>query len=510
MKRLLFVLIFFMLAISTASAQGIITYGTATVSTLSAENPIAIFTFQGAEDDQVTIQAIAITPGLNLSVTLQSGAEILATNDNDPYTAGATDARVDARLPAANAYLILVSSVGGQTGDYLLKLTGQAQAAKTVVTGSPADINVLAGTTTYYSFTADPVTSTTASLSTTTPNFEFVAILRNDAGQVVSASTGTAATMTVPAGDGTYEIAISSPSSTAEGVVNVVLALGDAPVASPPDQPAPTQPAPDPLVTEEVQPPPADGACVVSTTGGVNIRQGPGTEYNIVGQMTPGQNYTVTGIYQGWYTIDVPGLGTGWVAGSVVQTGGNCANVPPASPPANNNVQQPTATYTQPAQNNQPTATYTPSYTPTTANVQQPTATYTPSYTPTTPAPQIAPQDANKALTIPLDNTASVLDFVSYPEGDTEDRVSYDVSGMNNNVAFSGGQARLVISVSCFGTGTEHITFFTGGQTYSCGDTVVDRTVTADSRTGSVLITAVGGEGTYVQWVLTGTATRTN
>ncbi|MEO0565445.1 MAG: hypothetical protein AAF125_25280, partial [Chloroflexota bacterium] len=160
----------------------------------------------------------------------------------------------------------------------------------------------------------------------------------------------------------------------------------------------------------------------------------------------------------------------------------------------------------------QPTATHTPTYTPTTPG-DQPTATFTPSYTPTTPpAAQLAPEDArsNSPLTIPLDSTASTLDFVSYPGGDTEDRVSYSVTGMNNNVAITGGRARLVISATCFGEHTEQILFFTGGPTYTCGQTLVDREVTADSDTGSVVITAVGGEGTYVQWVLTGTATRTN
>ena len=72
------------------------------------------------------------------------------------------------------------------------------------------------------------------------------------------------------------------------------------------------------------------------------------------------------------------------------------------------------------------------------------------------------------------------------------------------------GVARLVISASCFGENTNQIQFFTGGQTFSCGQTLVDREVTYDSRTGQVTITAVGGTGTYVQWVLTGTATRVN
>jgi hypothetical protein len=113
-------------------------------------------------------------------------------------------------------------------------------------------------------------------------------------------------------------------------------------------------------------------------------------------------------------------------------------------------------------------------------------------------------------LKIALDSTTSVTDFVSYPDGDSEDRVTFEITGMNQTPSFSGGQARLIITASCFGTGTQDITFFTGGQNYSCGQTLVDQVVTADSDTGSITINAVSGQCTYVQWVLTGTATRTN
>jgi hypothetical protein len=213
----------------------------------------------------------------------------------------------------------------------------------------------------------------------------------------------------------------------------------------------------------------------------------------------------------------------------VVFTTGDCSGVPTVEGPA---VQPPieteevgapvqatptyTPTATPPTQNQQgPTATYTPSYTPpaTTAQQQQPTATYTPSYTPTTPpAAQVAPEDArfNNPLTIALDSTASVLDFVSYPGGDREDMVRWDITGMNQTSSLSGGRARLVLAVSCFGQNTNQVTFFTGGQTYSCGQTVFDQEVTFNSKTGTLTITAVGGQNTYVQWVLTGTATRVN
>jgi cysteine-rich repeat protein len=128
------------------------------------------------------------------------------------------------------------------------------------------------------------------------------------------------------------------------------------------------------------------------------------------------------------------------------------------------------------------------------------------------PQNQEAPPDANfnSPLNIPLDSTASVTDFVSYPGGDHQDKVRWDIIGMNPNSSLSGGRARLTIAVSCFGSGIPNVQFFTGGQTFSCGQTIVDREVTYDSRTGQVTITAVGGANTYVQWVLTGTATRVN
>ncbi|MBN1564858.1 MAG: SH3 domain-containing protein [Anaerolineae bacterium] len=301
--------------------------------------------------------------------------------------------------------------------------------------------------------------------------------------------------------------------------------------------------------------PPTEVTCQMVFAGQVNVRSGPGLQYTPpIGQIQAGTVLPVTG-HNGnfnWYQV-IFADGVGWVAGTIEATTlqGQCTALPvvtvpppgsasatPAasatvlatvaatptvgpSPTATATVSGPTATATATVQGPvnptatvqgpvNPTATFTPSFTPTTL---PPTATFTPSYTPTTPpAAQVAPEDArfNNPLTIQLDNTTSVLDFVSYPGGDREDRVRWDITGMNSNSAMSGGRARLVISASCFGTNTDQIQFFTGGQTFSCGQTLVDQEVTFNSKTGSVVITAVGGEGTYVQWVLTGTATRVN
>jgi hypothetical protein len=296
--------------------------------------------------------------------------------------------------------------------------------------------------------------------------------------------------------------------------------------------------------------PAAGTLCVVYVVSPVNVRPGPGVAYAPQAVAPAGATLPATG-HNGdysWYQVAYNGQ-LGWVSLGIAatQAQGNCSALPVASyaPPTGaahtaTPIYTPTTSYTLTSTvtpyvaSLTPTVTYTPggptltyTYTP-----PPPTATYTPSYTPpaptatythtpspspsathtaTVPAP-VAPPDANfnSPLNIPLDSTVSSTDFVSYPNGDTEDRVRWDITGMNPNSALSGGRARLIISASCFGTGTQHIQFFVGGQTRSCGQTLVDQEVTYDSRTGQVTITAVGGAATYVQWVLTGSATRLN
>jgi hypothetical protein len=218
------------------------------------------------------------------------------------------------------------------------------------------------------------------------------------------------------------------------------------------------------------------------------------------GQMPITPTYTPTGTPTGMVT-EMPTVTPSVTLETLVET-----ETPTYTPTP---TEEATATYT-PSPTYTPTEEYTPTYTPT--PTEEPTATYTPTPTATVQQCPVAPPDANfnSPLDIALDSTTSVTDFVSYPDGDTEDRVRFSVTGMNPNTVLPGGRARLIISVSCFGTGINDVQFFTGGQTYSCGQTLVDKEVTADSDTGTVTITAVGGQCSYVQWVLTGTATRVN
>jgi len=117
----------------------------------------------------------------------------------------------------------------------------------------------------------------------------------------------------------------------------------------------------------------------------------------------------------------------------------------------------------------------------------------------------VAPPDEDYRLTVVADggDEVSLTDAVSYPAGDTQDSVSYSVDRR-----FALGQ--LEIRAFCDGEGEENIEFFhsLGGETFNCdptGTLVVDRLVGPDiPGSGTITITALGGENTFVTWILEG------
>jgi len=104
------------------------------------------------------------------------------------------------------------------------------------------------------------------------------------------------------------------------------------------------------------------------------------------------------------------------------------------------------------------------------------------------------------------DGEVSVTDVVSYSQGDTEDEVFYRV---DNRTALG----QLEIRAFCVGEGVDNIEFFHsyGGETFNCDPTgvlVVDRLVGEDiPGFGSVTISAINGEDTFVTWILEGSVT---
>ncbi len=70
------------------------------------------------------------------------------------------------------------------------------------------------------------------------------------------------------------------------------------------------------------------GAPTVTTGQIVNVREGPGTAYSVLGQITPGNNYDVVGKNEAgdWWQIDT-GSGNGWVINQLVDASGPADSV---------------------------------------------------------------------------------------------------------------------------------------------------------------------------------------
>ncbi len=532
-RRFMFIMILAALILipsSVVAAQGqVLNYGAALIYSTSAESPFGFFSFEGQENDVITIQVMSLTPGYTPTVSVNDPTQQqVAVSSPDPLSPGLV--RVTAQLESSGFYTILVGGAAAGIGQFSMRLDGIPGTVVETVSDDPL---ALTSSPLIIPVEADPDTAQQLTISATPEEVAFSAVLRNEDGQVMNTANGSGespAMMTIPAGDMSYTLEVYAVDPAAGGEVTISLSpLGDTP-----DTDTTTATAtPIPSEPTEVA---ADACQVTSPGNNINVRSGPSTDYAVIASLAAGESFPVLGENSGWYAIQLPDGTIGWAFSGVVQTTGDCSNVAfyeftgESAPPPQTTEEagesgqtgQATATYTPTATTSSqsspatPTSTATsgsqpPQATPTSTNTSQPTATYTPSYTPTTePAAQVAPEDSNYAFVMELDTTSSLLDFVSYPNGDTEDRVSYRVTGLNPSVAFSGGRAQLTITISCFGTNTDQIEVFADGRTYGCGDTVVDRIVNFDSNSGGVRITAIGGEGTYVQWVLTGTVTRLN
>ncbi len=514
--KILILLSLCLLFVSPVLGQAnVLNYGDNVVGSISADTPLAFYTFSGAAGDLVTIQVIGVTPGLDPAVSLNApNQQQLASNDNDPASFGQTDAGISYNLPQNGVYTVLVSSVTGAPGDFLIRLSGRQPTGAPALSEAPTTTDIQpGGQAVFFTFEANPTAAQSLNISSTPADFAFRVVVYNPEGQIIARLTGTGQMgLTLPSGTGIYTVEVSATDPTSTGQISVNLGTPPA---------APAGPAGPAATLDQADQPPAapdqTGAdvCTVSVPGSnaVNVRSGPGTEFNVVTQLLPGQNLVVAGTANNWYLVNLSGGGQGWVSRDVVAESGPCAAVPTVDAPQPV-VPAQTEEAAPPPQQDAPPVMPTSTPIPAVPDQQQDQAPPLPDQQAPTATPvqevQTAPEDArfNSPLNIALDSTASVTDYVSYPGGDREDRIRWDITGMNPNSVLPGGRAKLVLSVSCFGSGTENIEFFTGGQTYSCGQTIVDKEVTYDSRTGSVTITAVGGDSTYVQWVITGTATR--
>lgn len=518
---LFLVIVFSVLAVSV-SAQGVasLTYGASATGTLSPESPLSLYVFSGNAGDFISAEVLGLEPGMTPTLSLLAPSQQPLNNGAlEQLAAGSRTASVSRTLPGPGTYTLLV---GGTSGQYLIRLNGTPAPASMTPVTVPGSLNLTLNAdlteqvVSVSNAAAGPVALSVAGGSATAP-FSFSAY-NADGVQVAHLSAAAEnACVSLPGGSGNLLVLLKGANNGQP--LNVTLSVSEGSCSSQSGSPPPVQQPQQPQQPSGQQ----SATCSASSGSNVNVRSGPGTNYNVITQLQGGQQVPVVGASDGgWVVVNLNGV-DGFVSLSVIGTFGNCNSLPyvpappagqqpqqpqqPAAPTATQVQQQPppTATQAQDQQQEPPTATQQQQQPPPTATATEPPP---PTATPTT-AVQEAPPDSNYALNVQLDGNASASDYVSYPGGDTEDVVSYRVSGLNPSVAFSGGQADLTFSFSCFGTGTQYISFIVDGQTKSCGQSHVRR-VNFDSNTGGVRIRATGGEGTYVQWVVQATAPRTN
>lgn len=475
-----------------ANAQGgtELLEGIPVVGTISAEAPAAIYTLNAAQGVLLSVQVVGLSDGMGPELSLLSTTQQpLATSDYDPLGMG-NDARLTYVVQEGGPHFVLVA---GTPGSFVIRYsTIQPQAVTPLLPGVPATEEYVGGSPRAYSFTVDA--SQGVSLIVATPpgtSLPFAARVYDADGQPVGALFGDAqdtASLLIPPGFGNYTVVVSALGAEARGQIMVSVSIGIG--GSTPLGPTATPVSGGNTGTQCLATP-------QRTDIAVNLRGGPDTSFPVVGSIPAGGSFPIIARDPSgaWYGGRLPSGQVAWVFSGVVSLSGPCQQLQVFATYA------PSATYTV-----TPTGTGTPT---TTVTATTTSATATPTVT-TTATQQVAPPDTdlNDPLNIALGASVSVTEYVSYPDGDTTDQVQYEVTGMSTDPATSDGKARLVIQATCTGSGTDQVTFYVGGLTYGCGQTIVDQEVTYETRYGLVVINAIGGQGTYVQWTLTGTATR--
>ncbi|MFN8452124.1 MAG: SH3 domain-containing protein [Anaerolineae bacterium] len=348
------------------------------------------FTLAVAAPQSVNIQVLAISLGFAPTFRVIDPGGIVVLDAANPGTQ--TVAQGSPNLSSPGAYTIEVFSANNTIGQFLISVQPGAPLAppQPLTPGQPVNGTVNSQTTRQaYSFAGlsnDVLLLTVRGTDTTIG--PVVALRDADTGETLSLSSASliGASLRFPMIVRNYLLEVTHAGGTTPESFTICLSTesGSAvcpgapapqvvqPTAIPPIQTvevvAPTQP-PTSLFTPTFAPVGIDpfGPCMVASARGVpiNVRSGPGLNYNVVGQLPPNATGLVLGRLadNSWFQVSVNGL-IGWVSGTVVITGGNCAGV--------SVIVLPTATYT-----------YTPTNTTTVEPTFTPTATLTPSITPT-------------------------------------------------------------------------------------------------------------------------------
>lgn len=492
-KHLIRIVLLFILMLglmSIVQAQNTISYGSTTNAQLTADVPQVFYTFSGTTGNIVTIYALGWSEGFQPTISLLSSTgQPLAFSNEDPLTPISNDARITLRLPSDGVYSLLVSSENNTTGTFTLSLYRTAPVISTVLSDS-VTLNIPAGAPELrYSINADANTVTNLTIRSLSPDFDFRASLSNPDGDIIAVIVGglDAVTLTIPAGEGTYELVVAAADAQIGGEIEISFSgSSSSDTSSPTSAPQATEPS---VVTDP-------NACVV-TGENVNVRSGPSTEYPSIGALNSSNQLIASGQNNGWYSGDYNGQ-TGWVFSGVVNTTGSCNGLAfVEAPPV------PTAAPENAITTEEATATEETTATEEATATEESTATE--ETTVTEEVQQTAPEDSNISSTynIKSDSGQTVSSSISYPNGDTSDAVNYTITGYDSVTQ----RAELRWTLFCNGD-TAGVEFLRGNRVVGGCNSSYTEFINAGNGSGGGNASAgfniryTSGSNSYVEWEL--------
>ncbi len=454
-RRLIFLFGIFLLLTGVASAQDSLPLDQLVIGQIAAAGGNATYRISATSGQTLQIEVAEVTTGLAPQFTINNSSGAFVQGIGNPSLE--TGVKAVMTFTQSGEYFVSVSSANGTTGQFVIRISNAvpAPAPVSLPVGQPVNGSLSSSQQIIYAVTSgqsELVLSIEGGVSAT---------LANAAGEIVATIAGglNGGAFYLPANVQTYQLQLSNDSEAA--TINYTVALNPRGATVPAATPTPPTVA-TPGATQISQPVlPTTGDCVIATLRAeyVNVRTGPGTEFERITTIDPQRTYSVVGRTgdSSWYQINY-GSGSGWVAGFVTRRGGDCSNLP---------------------------VTYTP-----------------PTAVPSQPSGQIAGDNEWRGVQLPFEKGFSVGNSgqISYPNGDREDTISYNIIQVPSSIP-SNSQFRY--RIRCTGDYQYAQVQFSDGSTADCtpdGSNYVVYFNSNSDRVGSFTIKMTGGDNAFVQW----------
>lgn len=228
-----------------AQAGGTLGYGSRVYGIISAEAPLAAYSFSGNPGDFVAVTADSWTGTLDIHLDLVApNGVVLHSSTQNTLTDDPMGAYLAVVLPDAGIYLLRLSGENQTIGDFLLMLMGRSAAVATpLVFGQAVDVTIPQnGPAQYFSFEAEdcPTSLVVSNPSQGQPfTFPFVVKVRDQRGQTVALLRGGEQTedwVTVQPNSGHYEVEALAADPALAGSFRLLVTCSGSNPGCPPGQ----------------------------------------------------------------------------------------------------------------------------------------------------------------------------------------------------------------------------------------------------------------------------------